>query len=386
MRELINDLYKLSDNSALFHHLSAGRDLAALAEPLAGASAVPPKTAKVELLRAFRDAIVPALQSRDHSGLDKLIADADINARVTIFGELILTLYALRDGKHSGERVDEVLRRAVQLARDLARAFEAAQPQDSNDEQLLAHGVAMREWAHLLAGYYQAAGLIGPAAELLMVRARVTNCTLSSWPHLVGSAMIDVALALEPIGRVDMAIQCCNGVRTDLHYLVDRIDDPALPEFEKVAALYWLQRACEEFCRLVPDDPNAAQQLQRVRHLREERSYPDAVSAPRFGPIAGTYLARMPYLALILRDLRVNSESVPAICQRYGCPSREVDFYVSAMGSYAIRDTILHGFQVSYDEAHREVFTALDYLRHEDRPNVRDGDDPGAPPHAEPGR
>jgi hypothetical protein len=366
MCQLINDLYKLSDNAALFDYLRAGCDVTALADRLAASSAVPPGTVRAELLRAFRDAIVSALQSNDPSSLDKLIEEADINARVILFGELILTLYALREARHSGQRVNAILNRALQLARDLARAFEAAQSQDRDDEQLLAHGVAMREWAHLLAGYYQAADLVGPTAEMLMIRARVTNSTLSAWPHLVGSAMIDLAVALEPIGKVELAINCCNGIRMDLQYLVDRVDDPALPEFEKVAALYWLQRACEEFCRLVPGDPNAAHQLQSVRDLRKERGYADAVSAPRFGPIARTYLAKTPYLALIIRDLQTNSESVPAICQRYGCPSRDVDFYLSAMGSYVIRDTILRGARAYYDEAHQEVFAAIDYLRHQD--------------------
>jgi hypothetical protein len=366
MRQLVNDLSKLSDNSALLEHLRAGCDLMALTNPLADSSPVPPKTVKEELLRAFRNAIGPALQSNDHTSLDKLLVDADINARVTIFGELILTLYALREGKHSGERVDAIPHRVFQLAHDLAGALEAAQPQDTDDEQLLVHGIAMREWAHLLADYYQATGLIGLAAEMLMVRARVTNSTLSAWPHLVGSAMIDLALALEPIEKVEMAINCCNGVRMDLNYLVDRIDDPRLPEFEKVSALYWLQRACEEFCRLVPADPDAAQQLQRVRDLRKERGYADAVSEPRFGPIAKTYLAKTPYLALIIRDLQANSENVPAICQRYGCSSGEVEFYLSAMGSYVIRDTILRGVRTFYDEAHQEVFAAMDYLRQQD--------------------
>jgi hypothetical protein len=363
MRQLIDDVSRLSDNSALFDSLRAGGDLTALANRLADSSPVPPKTVKVELLHAFRDALVPALQASDHSRLDKVIADADINARVTIFGELVLTLYALSEGKHAGERVDAIFNRTFQLARDLAGALEAAQPQDTDDEPLLTHGVAMREWAHLLAGYCQAAGRTGPAAEMLMVRARVTNCTLSAWPHLVGSAMIDIAIALEPLGKVEMAINCCKGVRMDLNYLVDRVDDPALPQFEKLAALYWLQRACEEYCRLVPADSKASQQLQRVRDLRKERGHSDAPSAPRFGPIARTYLAKTPYLALILRDLQANSEDVPAICQRYGCRSREVDFYLSAMGSYVIRDTILRGAQTYYDDAHEEVFAALDHLR-----------------------
>ncbi len=185
--------------------------------------------------------------------------------------------------------------------------------------------------------------------------------------------MIDIALALEPLKNVELAINCCNGVRMDLHYLVDRIDDPRLPEFEKVAALYWLQRACEQFCRLAPADANAAHQLQRVRDLRQARGYPDAVSEPRFGPIARTYLNRTPYLALILRDLQANNGNVSAICQRYGCPSRDVDFYLSAMGSYVIRDTILRGVRTFYDEAHQEVFAALDYLRRQDQEKGSDG-------------
>ena len=379
MHQLLNEISTLSDNSAVFDHLRVGCDLTALATLLADSFAVPHKTVKGELLDAFCHAIVLALQANDHSSLDNLIDDADIHARVTIFGELILTLYALRDGKHSDEMVDAILQRAFQVARDLAGLLEAAQPQDTDDEQLLAHGIAMREWAHLLAGYYQAAGLIDYAAEMLMVRARVTNNTLSVWPHLVGPAMIDLAIALESIGKVDIAIKCYNGVRMDLDYLIDRIDDPAFPDFEKVAALYWLHRACEEFCRLVPTDTDAAHQLQRVHDLRKERGYPDDISAPRFGPIAKTYLDKTPYLALIIRDLQVNGENVAVICQRYGCPSLDVDFYLSAMGSYVIRDTILRDVHIYYDEAHHEVFAAIDYLQHQNQQTGTDGAEQNTP-------
>src|SRR5436190_1787321 len=149
MDQLVNELSRLGDNSPLFDLLRAGGDLTALAGRLPD-SAVPSKTVKGELLRSFRAAIVPALQSGDHSRLDKLLAEADVNAWVVIFGELVLTLYALREGKHPGATVEAIQNRAIQLARDLARAFEAAQPQDTDDEQLRAHAVAMREWAHLL--------------------------------------------------------------------------------------------------------------------------------------------------------------------------------------------------------------------------------------------
>jgi hypothetical protein len=367
MLQLVNDLYKLSDNSALFEQLRTGCDLTTLTDRVADFAGVPARTDIAGRLQAFRDAIVPALQADDRSRLDKLIEAADINDRVIICGELILTVHALTEGKHAPEKVDAVLKSTFHLARDLAGAMESVQPQDTGDERLMAHAIALREWAHLLAEYYQAAGRAGPRAEMLLIRARVTNCTLSSWPHLVGQAMIEVALALEPVGHMEMALNCCKGVRMDLHYLVDRIDDPAFPEFEKVVALYWLQRACEEFFRLAPGDADAASELQRVRTLRTERGHADAVSAPRFGPIARTYLAPTPYLALILRDLLENGGNVPDICQRYGCLSTNVDFYLSAMGSYEIRDTVLRGVQSFYDEAHQEVFAAMDHLRRPDQ-------------------
>ncbi|KJH69765.1 hypothetical protein [Aliterella atlantica] len=370
MIQLINDLYKLSDNAALFAHLRAGHDFTALASRLSESSRIPPKAVNSKLLQAVRDALVLVLQSNKHSSLYKLIEDADVNARVIIVGELLLTLYALKEGKHSGEKVEAILEQAFRLTCDLARAFEIVDIQHTDNEKLLVHGIAMREWAHLFAGYYQAAGTtIYHNAEMLMVRARVTNRTLSSCPHLVGSAMIDVALALESVGKIDMAINCYNGIRMDLAYLIKRIDDPAFSEFEKVSALYWLQRACEEFHRLVPNDASATYELQKVRKLRQERGYPNAVSVPRFGPIAKTYLPKTPFLALILRALEESydpnrhSESVSAICQRYGCLSSDVDFYLSAMDSYVIRNTILRDVQSYYDDAHQEVFAAIDYLR-----------------------
>lgn len=368
MLQIINDLYQLSDNVALFERLRAGCNLTALANSLAERNTTL-KTVNSELLQAVREAIVQALQSNKYYSLNQLIEDAEIEAKAIVAGELILTLYALKEGRHSGEKVEAILDRAFRLTCYLAEAFEVADLQAPGNEELLAQGIAMREWAHLLAGYYQAAGAIHRNAEMLLVRARLTNRTLSSQPHLVGSTMTDVAIALESIGNIDLALNCYKCVRMDLAYLVDRIDDPAFPEFEKVSALYWLQRAGEEFHRLVPNDGNATRELQKVRKLRQERGYPDAVSVPRFGPIAKTYLEKTSFLALIIRDLEESydpnrhDESVSAICQRYGCLSGDADFYLSAMGSYVIRDTILRGARCYYDNTHQEVFAAIDYLR-----------------------
>lgn len=362
---LIDELYDLSDNTALFGYLRKGGELTALTKSLAGATFTP-KGRKTELLASVREVLLPALEGNDCTALHKLIRGSDTNARVTVLGELILTLYALSEGAHSGAPVDAVLETALQTALDLARAFEDNPPQDTNDVELFYHGVAMREWAHLFSRYYRAKGVPAYEAELLMVRARATNTSLTTWAFLVGAAMIDIARVLEPIGKTELATRCYHGIRMDLRYLLKRED--VFAPFERGCALYWLQRACEERIRLVPDDAEAASDLQEVRKLRRERGFPDAISEPRFGPIARTYLDRIPYLALVIRDIETNydkereSESVAAICNRYGCLSTDVEFYVSAIGSYHLRRTVLAGVHTMYDAAHEEVFAALDYL------------------------
>ncbi|MCI0704040.1 MAG: hypothetical protein L0241_23525 [Planctomycetia bacterium] len=367
MNALINELYELSVNTALFEYLRKGGDLKTLSETLAK-SPTAAKSRKPELLASIRAGIVSLLASGDSSRLHQLIQEGDTNTRVTIVGELILTLHALPDGKHAGAPVEEVLQTAFELALDIAVTLEAEQPQDTDDAELLAHGIAMREWAHLFAGYYRAIGKPPYEVELLMIRARATNSTLSAWPHLVGAAMVDVARALEGIGKAELTPQFYTGVRLDLRYLIARVDDPKFPEFPKISALYWLEQACAELARLTPDDAEARDDLQNVRALRKERNYPDAVSAPRFGPIAQTYLDRIPYLACIIRDINIHydedrhDESVFAICQRYGCDVDDVEFYISAIGSYDIRDTILAGVTKFYDEPHEEVFSAIEHL------------------------
>jgi hypothetical protein len=366
MPPLIEELCDLSDNTPLYDRLRQSGGLASLPEELAGA-AFPPKGRKAELLASVREAVVPALAANDASALQKLIDSGDTAARITVLGELVLTLSSLAEGGHAGATEEAVREAALGLALGLARDLEADPPQDRNDPELLAHGIAMREWAHLFAGYYRDRGVPAYEAELLMIRARATNQTLSIWAHLVGAAMVDVARALEGLGRVEMAMQCYHGVRLDLRYLLKRPN--VFPEHETGCALYWLQRACEERIRLVPDDDLAKADLFEVREQRRAKGPPDATSAPRFGPIARTYLGRTPYLARLLRDLQATydedreKESVAAVCDRYGCLSTDVEFYVSAIGSYHLRRGVLAGVHATYDEAHQEVFAALDYLK-----------------------
>jgi|SRR5579883_277656 len=269
MPPIIHELYDLSDNTALFDHLRGGGSLTTLAESLARVPTVT-KGRKPELLAATRTGIVDALQGKITT-LHELIGKSDTPARISILGELILTLHALAEGQYSGESVDAIEETALRLAIDIARALEANPPQDNPGQdtdtaELRIHAMAMREWAHLFARYYKAKSALPYETELLMIRARVTNTTLSTWAHLVGEAMVEVALVLEPLGRVEMATQCYEGVHLDLRYLLKK--HKSYPQYETGYALFWLQRACEERTRLVPDDEDAKRDLQDVRKLR----------------------------------------------------------------------------------------------------------------------
>ncbi len=51
-----------------------------------------------------------------------------------------------------------------------------------------------------------------------------------------------------------------------------------------------------------------------------------------------------------------------SICQRFGCSSRDVEFYLSALGSYFVARPMLESVATSrYDDAHEEVFAAIEY-------------------------
>ena len=225
--------------------------------------------------------------------------------------------------------------------------------------------MALREWAHLQAEHYQTVGDENRFAQMMFVRAKVTNSAADKWPQLVGDGMVSLAQAAIPIGQADLAIQCLNGVRLDLAMYVESIDDPKLPGYEAKAATYWLQQACTELCKIHPEDEETQQLLAAVTKLRTERNLPPIPSTPRLGPLARTYLDRIPWLSIVIKDLHTNKlesddELIAYFCQRYGVVSWDVEFYISAIGSYHARK-MLEGMQISYDESHEEVFAAIDY-------------------------
>ncbi len=369
---IVNELYELSDNTALFDYLRQGGELTARPKNLATAPAAS-KGRKSKLLASIRKAIAPALQG-DLDPLRKLAKTDDVSLRITILGEMILTAFALAEGGQTGAALDDFVERTFRLTANLRDELEANPPCAVDDPELYAHGLALREWAYLFSDYYRAKGVLPHAAQLLVIRMNASHA-LSLLPHLVSETTCNLGGGTEAIGDVEMATRCYRAVHSDLRYLIERHEDS--PRTEVAFALYWLQQACEQLTRLEPKNKNAKTDLQAVRKLRQKHGYPDAVSEPRFGPIAQTYLDRIPYLALIVRDIQTNydedraDESTAAICSRYGCSSDEVGFYVRAIGSYHVRSTILAGVNMMYCDDHEEVFAAIKYLEKQNKPKKK---------------
>ena len=106
--------------------------------------------------------------------------------------------------------------------------------------------------------------------------------------------------------------------------------------------------------------------------MRQERGDRDPITEPRFGPIARTYLERIPYLARIVRDIQTSydseraDESVAALCERHGCLSTDVEAYVHGINTYHVRRTVLRGVHVIQDlETNKEIFAAIEYLHNQ---------------------
>jgi hypothetical protein len=367
--QLLDELYPLSPNASMFDELrrdgcislSAGREVVT-AEKAAG-------DRKSSLLRRLREAVVTVLESDDDSNLQELVVEADLCGKVMILGELVLTLSALEECGGKEEAVGTVADRAFELAGEVTARFGEAADRIGEGDELWWHGSALREWAHLLAEHFGGIGDCVRQAEMLSARAAATGSALVYCPNLVGPAFLEMGLVAESLGDVEMAKSCCDSVRKDLRYVLDRPDGHDRLSFEEISTLYWLQRSCEELRRLAPGHPEAGRDLQRVVEIRTKRGDPDDVSEPRFGPIARTYLGKDRFLVLVLRDFLErydpsrHGECVAATCRRFGYSSNYVEFCHYAIGSYQLRQSVLSGVIMRYDESFQEVFAALDVLR-----------------------
>jgi len=366
---LVNELFALSANAPLLDYLRAGGDVAAIPAKLASAPSVG-KGRKPKLLASIRKALVPALRG-DLDPLRKLAKTDDVSQRVTILGEMMLTAFALAEGGQTGPALTDFAERTQRLAVNLHEELEAHPPCATNEPEQFAHGLALREWAYLFCDYYKPKGNPLYVVQLLGVRMKVSHA-LSLLPHLVSETTCTLGTGAEASGDVTMAIKCYRAVHDDLRYLVTRY--AKFPRTEVAFALYWYQYAIEQLARLKPGDTDIKSDLQAVRKVRKKEGFPEAPSLPRFGPIAQTYLERVPYLALVVRDIQTNYDedqhdaSAAALCGRYGCSSDELRFYRSAIGSYHVRRTVLAGTHTMYDDDHEEVFAAIDYLAGASKP------------------
>ena len=253
-----------------------------------------------------------------------------------------------------------------QVFKEVSQVCTEIQEQASGIEgRELLDAVAMREWSSLLAKVYQNKKQNDHAAQMLLLRAQLTNIFFDRQPWLVGDGMVSLASSAIKAGNKDLAHQCCGGVCADLAPMLDYLDDDNFPQPEVVVSLYWLQRAAKLMGELDPGHSQSKQLFTKVGTIRRDRKFPDFPSVIRLGPIAESFLDRKTYLAHTLaRVMKYPEEQVNfKMLQNWGTGSNETAFYLSAIGSHLDVAPILAGVQTSYDQPHQEVFEALDHAK-----------------------
>lgn len=194
----------------------------------------------------------------------------------------------------------------------------------------------------------------------------VTTQLMTHWPNLVGCTVVRYGAWFEAQGNAAKASEMYTNVILDLEYLIERVDDEELPLAEKLTALWWLKEAYAAKFRLHPDNTQLDKQCRRVTRLLNERGVTQVSLLPRLGLICNAVVSEHEQLVNILRDIKTCEQDQNSctimIVHKYGVLSDDVDFYYSAIGSYAARD-ILHGATMLYDDAHEKVFAAWQTLQ-----------------------
>lgn len=84
--------------------------------------------------------------------------------------------------------------------------------------------------------------------------------------------------------------------------------------------------------------------------------------------IASSLHARLAELLDGLAQKIPPDDLVIALSAKWHIPEDDVNFYLSAIASYNIRDSMLRGVRTSYDDSYRQVFKVLDALARQGAP------------------
>lgn len=228
----------------------------------------------------------------------------------------------------------------------------------------------VRELADLLYQFFGQDEFINREKQEYFIKLllRITRNYHSHHQHLIGSTLVHYADWLHTNNQQLEADKIYSKAIVDLADLVDRIDDTSLPNSEKLMALWWLKEAYYRRYDLIshkPDDLKAAKHIERLLKIRGMSTLDLDI---RIGVIASSYYDEQTKLTAILKDIlqfpKNDTELLTrALIHKYGLSSTEVSFYLSAIGSYSAREVISPVVKMVYDEAHQQVFEALDNIK-----------------------
>ncbi|MFT5525761.1 MAG: hypothetical protein ACI9HK_003731, partial [Pirellulaceae bacterium] len=129
MHPLLQDIFPISDNEALFNHLASGELLEDVPAPRQ------PKTRRAALLVNIGLALVESIRSGDVAPLDSLLKAASINDRIVAVGEIVMTDFALRERGEESALVNAMTNLAFEQVNECGQFVETTAQDDAADEE-----------------------------------------------------------------------------------------------------------------------------------------------------------------------------------------------------------------------------------------------------------
>ncbi len=251
------------------------------------------------------------------------------------------------------------------LCQALARKLVAKIEQCPHEE----HYKALRELSDVLFLFYSLPDNINPGLQDYYRRVCTTTTTqnMTHWPNLVGAAVVRYGDWLSSQDDTSGAESMYQNVILDLEYIVERIDDPDLPQAEKMIALWWLKEACWKKLKINPLDQALNEQHRSLETLLQGRDCTEVPLMPRLGQIVCLYQSEQTFLTSIIQNIMAlqefNDGTVRDVVHKYGVTTYEVSFYFSAIESYSAKGFFeSSGVNMDYDDDHEKVFAAIELL------------------------
>jgi hypothetical protein len=218
---------------------------------------------------ALKNVILCLLQGREIENYEWFSKNPD--TKITAIAELCRLADALQVGKIDGTIRESVEKITYQLICDYG--IEIAQESGDYPDSTLSGGVWMngailRDWAYFMAQYFNHENDKERELQMLFIRVKVTNAIMSHYHHLVGPAMVDLAVCCIDNDLPEKAEQFFNAVILDFDWLIDEyIDGSTEINEEDAISISALQQAYEGMLRIKKDDKELNSKLKKLKKI-----------------------------------------------------------------------------------------------------------------------